>query len=147
MDRSPRTRIHRNPPRRINRSNRSYSRGIGCGGVIAILVLLFIVGAIGFEIFAVTHKTNVTFTVQDKTIKIDCNHDSNGGRCSSKYLIFTDHGVYQDTDSIFYLKFNSSDVYGKLKRNHTYNCKVYGFRIPIISHYKNLVSCKEVTDA
>jgi hypothetical protein len=117
---------------------------IGGGGCIVILVLLLIVGAIAFEIFAVTHKTNVTFTVSDKTVKMDC---SGKHGCSSKYLIFTDHGVYQDTDSLFYLKFNSSDVYGMLKRNHTYNCKTYGFRIPLISHYKNLVSCKEVKSA
>lgn len=57
----------------------------------------------------------------------------------SKYLVFTDDETFQNVDTIWYFKWNSSDVQGKLKPNQTYKVKVYGWRIPFFSSYRNIV--------
>lgn len=62
---------------------------------------------------------------------------------NSKYLIFTkNHGVFQNTDTVFYWKFRSSDVYNDLVDAKTAECKVYGWRIGILSKYPNIINCK-----
>ena len=38
----------------------------------------------------------------------------------SKYLIFTNKGVFEITDQLFFGKFNSSDIYGSIKKDSTY---------------------------
>lgn len=132
---------YRNPraPRYPRRS--SYSPGFGGFGCIVLIIIALFLGGIAFEVYSVFHKNSVTFTVNEKVVKTDCGHD---GHCKSKYLIFTDHGVFQDTDSFVYFKFNSSDLYNKLRVGQTYNCKTYGFRIPFFSKYPNLVDCEAV---
>jgi len=62
---------------------------------------------------------------------------------SSKYLVFTEKEVFENTDALFRLKFDSSDLYGKLKEGGKYTCDVYGWRISLFSMYRNLVSCTE----
>ncbi len=67
---------------------------------------------------------------------------------SSKYLIFTelkDGGVrvFENTDSFIEFKFNSSDLYGKLKEGKTYELRTYGWRIPFLSKYENIIGAEE----
>lgn len=61
---------------------------------------------------------------------------------SSKYLIFTNNEVFEDTDSWLFVKFNSSDLYSKLEIDHTYKVKVAGWRVPFLSWYRNIISIK-----
>jgi len=63
---------------------------------------------------------------------------------SSKYLVFTEKEVFENTDALFRLKFDSSDLYAKLNEGGKYTCDVYGWRISFFSMYRNLVSCTEV---
>jgi hypothetical protein len=114
---------------------------IGFSTFVIIGVLLF-VGAIagGFIIQKSTEKT-VTFRVKDKERVQNCNSDG----CDSKYLIFTDHGTFKDTDALLYFKFNSSDLYGNLERGKTYTCKVNGFRFGFTSSYQNIISCEDAS--
>ena len=60
------------------------------------------------------------------------------------YLIFTDKGVFKITDQLFFGKFNSSDIYGFIKKDSTYIIKTYGKRIPLFSMYPNIKSVKKV---
>ena len=62
---------------------------------------------------------------------------------SSKYLIYAEDGVYENTDNIFRMKFNSADVYNQLQNGKTYMCDTYGWRVPFLSMYPNIVECKE----
>jgi hypothetical protein len=66
-------------------------------------------------------------------------------RVDKKYLIYTENGVYENTDTFCYMKFNSSDLYGKLstKVGKEVTVKVTGLRIPILSMYKNIVQIKD----
>jgi hypothetical protein len=80
-------------------------------------------------------RDTITARVEDKEVKRYSNKD--------KYLIFTDKGVFENTDSWIELKFNSSDLYGKLEKGKTYDFRVYGWRIPLLSKYRNIVRARE----
>ena len=82
-----------------------------------------------------------TITVSDKERIVESDSD---GNTSSKYLIFTENEVFENTDSLFRMKFNSSDLQGSLKKGETYQCDVYGWRVPFLSSYRNLVGCSKV---
>jgi len=67
-----------------------------------------------------------------------------GDSISSKYLIFTDKETFENSDYMFTGKFNSSDIYGKIEKGKVYEFDVYGWRLPIFSSYRNILSAKEV---
>lgn len=62
---------------------------------------------------------------------------------SSKYLICAEDGVYENTDNILRMKFNSADVYSQLQNGKTYMYDIYGWRVPLLSIYPNIVKCEE----
>lgn len=66
--------------------------------------------------------------------------ERSGEATTSKYLIFTQDETFQNTDTIWALKYNSSDVYGKIGEGFKCNFKVTGFRIKIFSWYRNILS-------
>jgi len=61
---------------------------------------------------------------------------------SSKYLIFCEEEVLENTDSLWYWKWNSSDFYRDIKVGEEYNLRVYGWRIPFLSLYRNIIEIK-----
>lgn len=82
-------------------------------------------------------------TVTDKQVK---RHGE-----SDIFLIFTEledgsTRVFQDTDSLIESKFNSSDVYGRVKEGKTYKFSTYGWRVPFFSWYENIVGVEEVKE-
>jgi len=79
---------------------------------------------------------NVTIVVQEKERVADSD--------SSKYLIWAEDGdVFENTDSLWFGKFNSSDLYGDLMVGNEYCVTVAGWRIPFFSMYRNIIRfCK-----
>jgi hypothetical protein len=77
------------------------------------------------------------------TAKVEKTERINSGK-TSKYLIFTDKEVLEDTDNWLFLKFNSSDIYGKIKEGKTYKFSVAGLRMPMLSRYRNIKRAEEV---
>ena len=66
-------------------------------------------------------------------------------RVSDRYLIFTidENGeteVFENVDSFWHWKWDSSDIYAKIQKGDTCEMTVYGFRYPIFSSYRNIVS-------
>lgn len=83
-------------------------------------------------------EEHVRFTVSDKERIVESNDDDG---VSSKYIVFTEEGeVFENTDSVLRFKFNSSTVQGQLKEGQIYDATVYGWRIPFLSTYRNIVS-------
>lgn len=124
-------------------SRRSYGgRGWGLwGGIIGVVVLFVVVLALIMPSYFKT-KT-VTATVNDK--ERVCDGNSNGGT-DCKYLVFTDKGTFRITDALFgTVRFNSSDLYGQIDEDCTYDIKYYGWRIPMLSEYPNIKSITEVS--
>lgn len=95
------------------------------------LMALIVIGLIVEPICYYQTGEFVTITVSEKEVV----HSEN----SSTYLIYTEEGeVLENSDLLFYGKFNSSDFQAKLKEGETYVVKVYGWRIPFLSRYRNI---------
>jgi hypothetical protein len=123
--------------------HRSAGRAYGSTGLaglgFGLIALVFLVAVVGGVWYTLGTKDTVTFTVTDKERITESSTD---GGTTSKYLIFTDTETFENTDTMLYGKFNSSDVYGRLKEGKQYTCEVYGWRIGLFSTYRNIVSCE-----
>jgi hypothetical protein len=108
-------------------------------GFIALIILGVVVVC---PVIAYTTDEYITATVT-KTERVT---QSNGdGGVSSKYLVYTDVETFENTDTLWYFKFDSSDLYGSIKEKATYRMRVNGFRIGFLSSYRNILSMEEVT--
>lgn len=104
--------------------------------IISTIIVILVLGLMALSpIIAYSTDEIVSFTVKDKERVVTGSGDS----ISSKYLVYTDNGVYENTDTVWYWKWNSSDVYNELEVGKNYQVKVYGFRVPFLSWYKNIV--------
>lgn len=120
-------------------SNRSF---LGYLTEIALVVIAVI--AVPVINFSNDHKYTVTITDKERVTTQVAE-----GQTDSKYLIYgeDENGktyVFEDTDTLFRWKFNSSDVYGALKEGETYELTVIGFRIHILNWYENIIDFKVV---
>ena len=97
---------------------------------ILILIALFV----SLTSCELKYIEDVRFKVTDKEIVVS--------RGVSKYLIFTEYEVFQNTDFIYTGKFNSSDYYRQLEIGKIYDATVIGFRIPYLSTYRNIIKIK-----
>lgn len=120
-------------------SNRSL---LGCLTAIALVVIAVI--TVPVINFSNDHKYTVTITDKERVITQVAE-----GQTDSKYLIYGEDKngktyVFEDTDTLFRWKFNSSDVYGALKEGETYELTVIGFRVHIFNWYENIIDFKVV---
>lgn len=65
-------------------------------------------------------------------------------KSNAKYMVFTKDEVFENSDSAWHGKYNSSDFYNELSVGKTYKFTVYGYRIPIMSSYRNIISFEEI---
>ena len=120
-------------------SNRSF---LGCLTAIALVVIAVI--AIPVISFSNDHAYTVTITDKERVTTQVAE-----GQTDSKYLIYgeDENGktyVFEDTDTLFRWKFNSSDVFGVLKEGEIYELTVIGFRVHIFNWYENIIDFKAV---
>lgn len=113
-------------------------------GVVGAFMLVAVLGSCSAG-YQYGTRDNVTFTVTDKDRIVT----GSGEDTSSKYLVWTENStgkdeVFENIDAWLSGKFASSDVQGQLKVGKEYNAVVYGWRIPLISQYRNIVSVKPV---
>lgn len=109
---------------------------------VKVLVGLAVVGVLataGWVVILRSTATDVTFRVSSKT------YHAGSGSSSGQYLVFTNRGVFSDADSLEFWKFNSSDIYGQLRDGHTYTCQVSGWRVPFLSWYRNINTCRSTS--
>lgn len=102
----------------------------GCGCLIVVFILMVIFSAW----VALSTRTQVRDTVV-KSERVCSGGES--GTC--RYLVFAKKEVYQNRDTFWYWKFNSSDLYRDIENGKTYNFTVYGFRVPFLSWYRNII--------
>lgn len=102
------------------------------------LVAGAIIGIISVNIAVYANKETFTTTVTDKERIVT----KNGDNLDSYYLIYTENGTYKLEDELLYGNFRSSDWYGKIKVDSTYEFTTIGFRIGFLSEYPNIVEFK-----
>lgn len=118
-------------------SSQAWKRQQARNGCLIAVAFVLIVGGCFGGCVAVTRATEKTVTFTVRRV------DDQATRGGHKYLVFTDHGVYEDKDSFMYLKWNSSDLYNNLQVGHKYTCKTVGMRLPFASSYRNLIKCHD----
>lgn len=59
------------------------------------------------------------------------------GTC--RWIVMTDKMSFENTDSTFHWKHDSTDLQGKLVEGETYTIEYYGWRIPMMSAYPNII--------
>lgn len=102
---------------------------------ISVLVVLIILGGIVFSVAGYLNKQEITTTVVDKQRVVV----SNGDSVDSYYLIYTEDGTLKLADDLFYMNFESSDQYGKIRVDSTYTFQTIGYRIGFLSSYPKIV--------
>lgn len=104
----------------------------------AIVLIIVAIVAAWFTIWHVsTEKLEVTIKNTEVTVS------GNDVSTNSKYLVFTNNEVFENTDSWTFFKFNSSDVQNKFEPGKTYKIKVVGWRVPFLSMYRNVIEVQE----
>lgn len=106
---------------------------------LAAVATLALVGGCSALVHTMSQAEVRGVVVTDKERVTTSNSD---GKVSSKYLIFTDEETFENVDSILAMKFNSSDVYGRIKRGQTCDFRVVGYRMPIFSAYRNILEAE-----
>jgi len=106
---------------------------------VKLVVWIFALFLAGKASYNYATKDTVQFTV-DRPVE---------GGGESKFLIFTktDAGteeVFENTDSWFNLKVNSSDLQSQFKSGKKYSARVYGWRFRPFSMYRNVLSATEI---
>lgn len=120
-----------------------YRRRRAFGWTAAAMVAVLLVVAVMVPIFGgYFHRHTVTTHVVSKE-NVCKSNGNNGVTC--EYLIFTDAGTFKITDALFGLvRFNSSDIYGRVREDKDYTIVYYGWRIPLFSTYPNIESITPV---
>jgi hypothetical protein len=106
----------------------------GIGSVFALIILMFVGSAI-FTFYGYQNKQEITTTVVGKERIVEGMGDS----VHSYYLVYTEDGTLKLEDDLFYMNFESSDWYGKIRIDSTYTFKTVGYRIGVLSSYPNIV--------
>lgn len=109
------------------------------GKLIKIIFTFF--GIIFTIVVAVSALSNFNYT--EYNIHVNKSERVCSGQEYCRYLVFTDKGVFENTDTIWHLKFDSSDMYNNLVAGKDYNVVAVGWRIPVLSVYKNIIEIKE----
>lgn len=125
----------------LYRSSRTRKSGNG-GALVLLSIIIAVVFAGLFGMFwhyEYGTERSVTFTVKS----LD---DQSTGSSGHKYLVFaTDGTVYENTDSWFHGKTDSSNVQNLFEAGGTYRCPVYGYRNTFLSSYQDILDgCKKL---
>ncbi len=119
-------------------SSKTETSGTGKAIVIIVIIILLM-----HSCMRVTTEATYDVIVTDKAVKRIEDKD--------RYLIYTellDTGetrVFQITDSISRMRFDSADMYAKIKVGKSYQFEVYGMREELLSNYENIINIKEIT--
>lgn len=98
--------------------------------IICVLILGFV---IGLPIWCL----NVSYG-NEQIIEIEIQDKYTKGESGRYYIVDNNDNTYQVYDMLFIGKFNSTDIYNKLKIGKKYKVKVTGERIHFWSMYQNI---------
>lgn len=111
-------------------------------GTLGIMIILGIAVGIIWICFQFEYgnEKEIICTIEDKWIKRS-NEDE-----GDIYLVSCDEQVYKVSDLLFKGKFDSSNIYAKLKIGKKYKLTVTGYRFGWISSYQNINDFKLVEE-
>jgi hypothetical protein len=95
-------------------------------------IIIGLLAALPLYVYGTADKASCTIVDKERVVTNE----------TSRYLIFCETEVFENTDSLLRLKFRSSDFYGALKIGEMYELSVYGWRVPFLSMYRNIYDYK-----
>ena len=111
-------------------------------GFILIVFLMAVVLGSGV-IFHFATKDTVSFTVNHRERVISRNSE---GKTSARYMVWAETAegieVFENTDSLLALKWNSADLYGQMTVGAVCSATVTGLRVPFLSINRNILSAE-----
>lgn len=105
--------------------------------IIAILIASALVVGIGACGVSYYSDENVRITIKDK--------ESVNTQSGHEYRVYTDQGTFVMKDTLVKGRFDTADDYAALDEGQAYDCKAFGFRVPLFSSFKNLHECVAVS--
>lgn len=108
-------------------------------GIFALVIAMLI----GSVVVHYTTQEWVTVTIWDK--EREGRSDGSGGTTYT-YMVHTDLESFTNSDSVLAFKFDSSDVQRQLREGQEYRLLVTGFRIPVLSMYRNILDYQDVIE-
>jgi len=106
-------------------------------GVAAAVALMG--GFSVYSAYGTIETSTVTVTGKDRLVDSNKMEDE----VESKWIVMTDVVSLENTDSFLHLKFNSTDLQGKLEEGKMYHVTYYGYRVPFMSMYPNIINVEE----
>lgn len=98
--------------------------------IIIVLVLIF-----GYPVAYYLSYETIETTISDKE-RITT---GKGDEIKSKFLVYGEKEVFENTDSWLFFKFDSADVQNEIELDKNNKIKVAGWRVPFFSWYRNVI--------
>lgn len=84
-------------------------------------------------------------TVSDKGTIVKTFGSGENANTVSQYMVYTSNGqAIKNTNSLWFWKFHSDELQGKLKKGKKYRIKTWGGRVAWLGMYKHIISATEV---
>lgn len=101
--------------------------------LVLLIAFLIFIAFVGYGLLYAFHEGFETITISEKWVKYS-GDDAN-------YLVSSEDGqVFQITDTLIKLRFNSSNLYAYIKAGQICDIKTQGWRFPLFSDYKNIIT-------
>jgi hypothetical protein len=93
--------------------------------------------------FLVTSMVYSYFTSFEKIITVKEKDSMRTGKYGKNIISDTDGNVYTIENSIFYDFFTAMELFTKIEQNQSYKVKGFGYRIPILGVYPNIIKASK----
>ena len=111
-------------------------------GIVGFIILILLL-SYWYCMATISHET---ITVSDKGIVVNNYNTGDSVRSVSDYMIYTTNGqAIKNTNNIWFWKWRSDELQGKLQKRKKYKIKTWGVRIPWLGLYKHIISATEIT--
>lgn len=101
--------------------------------LIPVLIIIALVSGAAYQL-ATVKTTTLTPHSRERV----CTGGTESTSC--KWMVFSNKGPFINSDALYHLKFDSSDIHNDLVLDQPYEVVYYGFRVPFLSVYPNIVS-------
>jgi hypothetical protein len=101
-----------------------------------ILIIIIAVGSLTFGILYKNSQEVLTGTIESTVVD----------RGNTYFVFQLDDGtkqIFENEDTIWFLKFNSGNLLMELKAGNSYQVLVAGWRVPFFSMYRNIITILE----
>ena len=93
--------------------------------------------------FLVTSMVYSYFTSFEKVITVKEKDSMRTGKYGKNIISDTDGNVYTIENSMFYDFFTAMELFTKIELNQSYKVKGFGYRIPILGIYPNIIKASK----